>query len=154
MPTIETQIHISASTFDVFRFCHDAQQRPLWDERVVSVEMLTDPPVRRGTLMRFDSSDKMHPHSWDAEYQDFQYPSGSKLTVIDTSLSSPFRTGSETWDFVSEQGGTLVKMMWTYTPRHAVDALLDSLWKKGRMRRVMQRSLANLKSLIESGQAK
>ncbi len=56
MPRIEQSVDITASQPEVFRFCHDVARRANWDEQVARVELLTPPPIRQGSLLRFDAS--------------------------------------------------------------------------------------------------
>ncbi len=155
MARIEGHIEIAAAPAAVFRFCHDVARRPDWDERVMCVELLTPAPVRRGTLLRVDAgrSGKFL-FSWDAEYVEFRFPHSSKLQVLDTAPSSPFDAGSESWQFSpvsSMGGGTRFTLVWDYRPRGFLARIADALGRRAEARRAIQRSLANLKAVIEAG---
>ena len=67
MPTIREDIEIQARQAEVFRFCHDMNKRPEWDEQVTRVELLTPPPIRQGTLLRIDATSGGAVFTWDAE---------------------------------------------------------------------------------------
>ena len=154
MTRIEAQIEIAAAPSDVFRFCHDVVHRPEWDVRVSRIETLSPPPVRQGTLLSVDASRRgTYAFSWDAEYVEFRYPSISKVRVVDAAPSSPYKAGTETWNFGSTgavSGGTRFSVVWEYEPRNVVYRILDSVSGRSAARRSLQRSLANLKALIEA----
>jgi len=151
MARIEDRIEIEAAPVTVFRFCHDVAHRPDWDERVVRVELLTTPPVRRGTLVRVDAARSgRFLFSWDAEYAEFQFPRSSTLQVLDAAPSSPFRTGSESWKFGRVGGSTRFTLIWDYQPRGVLARIADVLGRRASTRRAIRRSLANLKAAIES----
>lgn len=152
MPRIAEQVEIAAAPATVFRFCHDVARRPDWDERVVGMELLTPAPMRRGTLVRIDAGRSgTFLFSWDGEYADFHFPSGSTLRVLDAAPSSPFRTGSESWEFKSTDGGTCFTLVWDYQPRGFLARVADVLGRRASTRRAIQHSLASLKHLIEAG---
>ena len=152
MARIEEHIDIAAASSVAFKFCHDPAHRPEWDERVMRVELLTPEPVRRGTLLRIDAARAgKFLFSWDAEYADFQFPSSSTLRVLDAAPSSPFKTGSESWEFGSAGGGTRFTLVWDYTSRGFLARIADALGQRAATRRAIRRSLANLKQLLESG---
>lgn len=153
MPHIEESIDIAAPRADVFRFCHDVASRPDWDEQVAHVELLTPRPIRQGTLLRVDSKDAAGSiFSWDAEYISYQLPNGSRVRVIDAAFSSPFGSGSEvSWQFSSVTGGTRFTWVWDYQPRGFFARLADALGRRISTQRAIQRSLARVKELIESG---
>ena len=151
MARIEQHIDIAAAPANVFRFCHDPARRPDWDERVVRVELLTPAPVRRGTLLRVDAGRSgTFLFSWDAEYAEFHFPSSSTLRLLDAAPSSPFNAGSENWKFSSAGGGTRFTVVWDYQPRGVLARIADRLGRRASTRRAIQRSLANLKKLIEA----
>ncbi len=152
MARIEEHVEIAAAPANVFRFCHDPARRPEWDERVIRVELLTNPPVRRGTLFRVDAGRSgRFAFTWDAEYTEFQFPTSSTVRVLDAALSSPFGTGSESWQFSSVSGGTRFTLVWDYKPRGFLARLADALGRRASTRRAIRRSLANLKAILETG---
>ena len=151
MARIEASIEIAAAPTTVFRFCHDLDRRPDWDERVVGVETITPGPVRRGSLIRIDAGRSgRFLFTWDAEYTSYQLPGGSTLKVIDAAPSSPFRSGTETWEFSLSGSGTRFTLTWDYQPRGFIARIADALGRRGATRRAIQRSLENLKALIEA----
>lgn len=153
MPQIEAHIDIAAPRADVFRFCHDVTRWPEWDEQVTRVELLTPRPIRQGTLLRIDSKHAGGAvFSWDAEYISFQLPQGSKVQVIDAASSSPFGVGSVvSWQFSPAGAGTRFTWTWNYEPRGFLARLADMLGRRASTQRAIQRSLANLKALVEAG---
>jgi hypothetical protein len=158
MARIEEQIEIAAAPADVFRFCHDVERWSEWDERVVGVELLSGTPVRRGTLIRVDAGrGGRFRFCWDAEFAEFQYPRSSALQVLDAAPSSAFKTGRESREFssLSSPGGgthgTRLTLVWTYEPRGVLHHIADALGGRAATRRVIQRSLVNLKRIIEAG---
>jgi uncharacterized membrane protein len=152
MPIIEDSVEIEAAATDVFRYCHDIAARPLWDDRVLRIKMLSTAPIRSGTLIRVDAARSgTYAFSWDAEYSQFRYPSGSTLRVIDAAPSSPFVRGStETWTFTSSGGRTRMHVKWSYVTKGFVAKLLDRLAGRSAMKRAIRRSLANLKRNMEN----
>jgi len=151
MARIKEQIQIAAPPVDVFRFCHDTEKRTEWDERVVHVELLTSPPIRRGTLIRVDvgRSGKFL-FTWEGEYTGFRSPFESTVRVLDAAPSSPFKTGSESWEFGVSDEGARFTLTWEYAPRHWLARIIDALWRRSATRRAIRRSLAKLKALIEA----
>jgi hypothetical protein len=152
MARIEDSIEISAAPAVVFRFCHDVAHRAEWDDRVTRVKLLTPKPVRRGTLLRIDAgrSGKFL-YSWDAEYSEFQFPQGSTLRVLDAAPSSPFKAGTEKWEFSPGGGGTRFTLVWEYNTRGFFARVADALGQRAATRRAIRKSLASLKELLESG---
>ncbi len=152
MARIEVSTEIAAAPTTIFRFCHDLDRRTEWDERVVGVEMITSPPIRRGSLVRIEvgRSGKFE-YTWDGEYTSYQLPSGSALKVLDAAPSSPFKSGTETWEFSKTADGTRFTVTWEYQPSGILSSISDALGRRGGTRRAIQRSLENLKTLIEAG---
>jgi hypothetical protein len=154
MARIEAQIEIAAAPSDVFRFCHDVTRRAEWDERVSGIEMLSPSPVRQGTLLSVDASrGGRYVFSWDAEYTEFKYPSGSQVRVLNAAPSSPYKAGTESWNFISTgavRGGTRFAVVWEYEPRNILARILDAVVGRASNQRAVRRSLSNLKELIES----
>jgi hypothetical protein len=150
MTRIEESIEIAAAPTAVFRLCHDLARRPEWDERVVGVELMTPAPVRRGSLIRIDAGRAgQFLFTWEAEYVDYQLPSGSTLKVIDAAPSSPFKVGSETWKFEHVGGGARFTLIWEYRPRGFFARLGDALGRRRATQNAIRRSLRNLKALCE-----
>lgn len=151
MTRIQESVEIAAAPMVVFGFCHDPKRRAEWDERVVGVEMITPAPIRKGTLIRFDAGSRgKFLFSWEAEYTAHQTPSGSTLKVLDAAPSSPFGTGTETWQFNKIGNGTRFTLIWEYQPRNFFVRVGDALWRRAGTRRAIQRSLKKLKKIIEA----
>jgi len=151
MTRIAENIEIAASSTVVFRFCHDVARRSEWDERVVSVELLTSMPIRRGALLRIDARHAARPvFTWDAEYVEFQFPSSSRVRVVDAAPSSLFETGSEKWQFDSVGSATRFTLVWEYKPRGFLGGFLDKLRRRSVVRQAIKHSLVNLKEMVEA----
>jgi len=151
MPRIEESVEIAVASSNVFRFCHDIDRWPEWDERVVGVELLSSKPIRRGTLLSIDAGRSgKYLFSWDAEYTEFQFPQSSTLRVVDAAPSSPFRSGTESWRFSSAGGSTRFTVVWNYQHRGVLARIADALGRRSATRRAIRRSLANLKAMIEA----
>ena len=73
------------------------------------------------------------------------------MKVLDAAPSSPFKAGSEKWQFAKEGAATRFTLTWEYQPRNWFSAIVDALWRCGSTRCAIQRSLVNLKTLIETG---
>ena len=152
MPRIEERIEIAAPTSTVFRACHDADKRPKWDERIKRMELITPAPIRQGTLFQVDATSSGGTvFGWEGEFSEYRYPMNATLKVLDAAPSSPFNSGSETWQFSTMGDGTRFTLVWEYTPRHFVASILDLLMRRAATRRAVRRSLANLKAMIEGG---
>ena len=151
MARIEESIDIAVAPMTVFRLCHDIARRPEWDERVVGVEILTPAPIRRGSLVRVEAGRSGQFHfTWDAEYTSFRFPSGSSLKVLDAAPSSPFKAGTETWQFSQSDSGTRFTLTWAYQPGGLIARIADALGRRGATRRAIRRSLKNLKTIVEA----
>ncbi len=152
MPRIEESIEIAAAPVAVFKFCHDVARWPEWNERVVGVELLSPKPVRRGTLLNIDAGRAgKFAFSWDAEYTEFQFPRASTLRVINAAPSSPFKAGREIWKFDSAGGSARFSVVWDYEPRNFIARIGDALGRRAATRAAIQRSLTNVKTLVEAG---
>ena len=151
MARIEAEIEIAAGPMSVFRFCHDLEHRPDWDERVTSAQMLTPGPLRSGSVIQYDTRPSMGDvFSWEGEIVEHRYPSKSRLRVIDAAPSSSFVSGSESWQFNSVERSTRVTYVWDYKPRGIIGKVLDPLVRRGATRRAIKRSLENLKKAVEA----
>jgi len=154
VPIIEESIDIAVGPADVFRFCHDASNRPEWDEQVLRVEFLTPAPMRLGTLLRIDAKPggRSTVFSWDAEVVAYHFPLSSTVSVLDTALSSPFGPGSKVnWEFSSSGSGTRVTWIWNYKPRGFIANIRDVLGGRAATQRAIRNSLRNLKTMLEGG---
>jgi len=135
----------------VFRACHDMARRPEWDERVTRVEVLTSKPIRRGSLVRFDTQlGEGSVFSWEGEFIEFGFPSNSRIDVIDAAPSSHFVDGSEAWHFTRSGDGTAVSLLWAYKPRGILGRMLDVVARRRTIRSAIVQSLENLKRTIEA----
>lgn len=152
MPRIERQIEIGARASDVFRFCHDMDRRPEWDERISRANLLSPRPIRRGSVVRIDTDPAYggDVFSWEAEFVEYHYPSSSRLKVIDAAPSSYFADGTETWQFKKSGAGTTVTLTWEYQPRGILGRIADLLVRRRQTRQAVRQSLQNLKQTIES----
>ncbi len=152
MARIAAEIEVGGQPTAVFRFCHDLERRPEWDERVTRVRALTPKPVRRGTVIRVDACPALGGtvFSWEGEFVEYHYPSSSKLAVIDAAPSSYFVGGNERWDLARSGAGTRVAFTWEYRPRGILGRLTDALIRRGRTRRAIRQSLENLKEQMEA----
>ncbi|MBS3784177.1 MAG: SRPBCC family protein [Anaerolineae bacterium] len=153
MSRIEEQIEIAAGATSVFRFCHDMDRRPDWDERVSRAKLLTPKPLRRGSVIRFDTRPTVGAvFSWEGEMVEYHFPSSSKVKVVDVAPSSSFVSGSETWRF-SSSGGTAgitrFTLTWDYQPRGIIGRVVDALFRRASTRHAINQSLKNLKGMME-----
>ncbi|RME75958.1 MAG: hypothetical protein D6784_06885 [Chloroflexi bacterium] len=153
MPVIEEVIEIAAPRADVFRFCHNVDRWSEWQEQVEGAELLGSNMVRSGALLRIDARvGHGAVFSWDAEFVGYQMPTGSRLRVLDTAPSSPFAKGSElSWELESVGSGTRFTWRWSYQPQGILRRITDRLGGRGAVQRAIQRSLVNLKEIMESG---
>ena len=150
MTRVGASIEIAAAPADVFRFCHDIKRRPEWDVRVVDVEMISSPPIRRGSLVRFDAGRAgQYQFTWEGEVTQYQMPNSSAVEVLDAAPSSPFQTGNETWEFTKTASGTRFVLTWVYHPKGILSRIRDILGGRVGARRAAQRSVKNLKTLLE-----
>jgi hypothetical protein len=151
MARIKEQIEIAARPSDAFRFCHDVDRRPDWDERIGRINVLTPKPMRRGTVVRIDSDPASggDVFSWEAEFVEYTYPSSSRLKVIDAAPSSYFVDGTEEWRFSRSGSGTTAKVIWDYQPRGILGRITD-LFRRRTIRQAIRHSLQNLKQTLET----
>jgi hypothetical protein len=152
MSRIEERIEVAAPPSTVFRVCHDAAKRPEWDERVKRMELITPAPVRQGTLFQVDAvAPGGSIFGWEGEYVEFKYPMSATLKVLDAAPSSPFKSGTEVWQYSAVSGHTHLTMTWEYQPRNIIFRLLDVVAGRAMTRRAIRRSLINLKEMVENG---
>jgi uncharacterized membrane protein len=151
MTRIEEQIEIAARSSDAFRFCHDLERRPDWDERISRVNLLSPKPIRRGSVVRIDTNPASGGavFSWEAEFAEYHYPSSSRLKVIDAAPSSYFVDGTEAWRFGRSGSRTTVAITWKYQPRGILGRIAD-LFRRRTIRQAIRQSLENLKQTLET----
>jgi hypothetical protein len=126
-------------------------RRPAWDERITRAEVLTPKPIRRGSVVRFDTDPAAGAvFSWEGEFVEFGFPSSSRVKVIDAAPSSHFVGGSEAWHFTRSGEGTRVSLLWEYKPRGILGSILDIVVRRRAIRRAIAQSLENLKGMIEA----
>jgi hypothetical protein len=151
MPRFEEQINIARRPTDVFRLCHDIARRAEWDERVTRAQILTQKPIRRGTVVRIDTRPAIGGvFSWEGEFVDYSFPGSSRVEVIDAAPSSYFVAGSEEWHFESSGRGTLFTLTWDYRPRGLIGRIADALMRRSSIHRAIKQSLENLKRMAEA----
>jgi ribosome-associated toxin RatA of RatAB toxin-antitoxin module len=151
MPRIEERIEIAASSPTIFHLCHDAARRPEWDKRIKRIELITPGPVRQGTLFQVDASTPSGSvFGWEGEFSEFKYPTSATLRVLDAALSSPFKSGVETWRFDSMGDTTRVTVVWDYQTRNVITRIIDAAVGRSATRRSIRHSLANLKAMAEN----
>jgi hypothetical protein len=150
MPRIEERITIAAPTSAVFRACHDADKRPKWDERMKRMELLTPAPVRQGTLFQADATSSGGAvFGWEGEFSEYKYPMNATLKVLDAAPSSPFKAGTEAWQYSATGGTTDLTVVWEYQPRNILARIIDAVAGKTLTRQALRRSLTNLKEMVE-----
>jgi uncharacterized membrane protein len=152
MSRIEEQVEIAAPTSTVFRLCHDAAKRPEWDERMERMELITPKPVRQGTLVQVDAvAPSGAVFGWEGEYAEFKYPINATLRVLDAAPSSPFKSGTEEWQYGAVGGHTRLTVVWEYKPRNILLRVVDAIAGRAMTRRALRHSLVNLKEMVENG---
>ena len=152
MPRIEEKIEISVARADVFRFCHDVKQRPVWDELVDNIEILSPGPLRQGSLIRVDSRQGSSVFSWDAEVAAYTFLQSSRVRVLDAAKTSPFARGSELiWEFEQVGSGARMTWIWNYKANGFIARLMDALGRRVATHRAIKRSMAALKKMMEAG---
>jgi len=150
MPRIEEQIEIAVGATAVFRLCHDVERRAEWDERVTRAEVLTPKPIRRGSVIRFDTDPAMGAvFSWDGEVVEYHFPSGSRLKVVDVAPSGSFTSGTESWQVSGSGSSARLRVVWDYNPGGLISRALDLLVRRRTTARAIRQSLQNLKSILE-----
>jgi hypothetical protein len=151
MARIEVSVDIAAPRTDVFLFCHNLDRRPEWDDRVVGAELITQAPLRRGSLIRIDAGRSgRFKYTWEAELVNYQLPSSSTMKVIDAAPSSPFKSGTEHWEFSQTADGTHFAIVWEYQPRGILSRISDALGGRSATRIAIRRSLKNIKTSLET----
>jgi uncharacterized membrane protein len=151
VPRIEEHIDIDARQPEVFRFVHNTDKRPEWDEQVGRVEVLTPGPVRQGTLLRVDATTGGTVFTWDGEIIAYQFPNRSRVRVMDAASSSPFTRGSElAWEFSPAGTGTRFTWIWEYQLGGIVARIRNRLGGQAAAQRAIRSSLRNLKETMES----
>ena len=151
MARIVGDIDVPGRPSGVFRFCHDMDRRPDWDERVTRAKIITPKPVRTGTVIRVDS---LPPRggpvfSWEGAFVTYSYPSSSRLVVIDAAPSSYFANATEEWSFSRSDGGTQVRLVWEYQPRGILGRITDPLVTRRSVRRAINQTLDNLQRALQ-----
>ena len=150
MPRIQQQIEIAAGPMEVFRLCHDFDRRAEWDERVTRAEVLTPKPIRRGSVIRFDTDPAMGAvFSWDGEVVEYHFPSSSRLKVVDVAPSSSFKGGTESWQVSGSRGTTRLRVVWDYNPGGLISQVLDLLFRRRATANAIGQSLKNLRAILE-----
>jgi uncharacterized protein YndB with AHSA1/START domain len=152
MPRIEERIEIAAPTSTVFRACHDAEKRSEWDERIKRMVLITPAPIRQGTLFQIDAvSSGGTVFGWEGEFSEYRYPMNATLKLLDAAPSSPFKAGTETWQYSAMEGSTDLTVVWEYQPRNLIARIVDTVAGQALTRRAIRKSLSNLKEMVEDG---
>ena len=107
-------------------------------------KFLTD-LIKHPDVIRVEEFD----YTWDGEVTQYRSPSGSTVQVLDPAPSSPFKSGTETWEFTKIPGGTRFTLLWIYQPNGFVSRISDAFGRRLSTRRAVQRSLRKVKTLLE-----
>jgi uncharacterized protein YndB with AHSA1/START domain len=148
---IEVSVDIEASPEAVWGFVSDLRRIPEWIEDTLAMLSVEPEPAQQGTVYR-ERSRIMGPLSqvttWKISQFDpprFQKHDGRVPMMASTSVSFGLEPAA---------GGTTFTLVFEYTPGNPLSSLTDGLFVRKNLERGFQRSVQNLKALMEAQPAK
>ena len=150
MSRIEVSVDIGASPEVVWDFVSNLRRIPEWIEDTRAMLTVEPEPAQQGTVYR-ERSRIVGPLSqvttWKISEFDpprFQKHDGQVSMMAATSVSFGLEPSA---------GGTKFTLVFEYTPGNPLSSLSDRLFLKKNLQSGFQRSLENLKRLVEAEQA-
>jgi uncharacterized protein YndB with AHSA1/START domain len=154
---IEVSVDIGASPEVVWDFVSNLRRIPEWIEDTLAMLTVEPEPAQRGTVYR-ERSRIVGPLSqvttWKISEFDpprFQKHDGQVPMMAATSVS--FGLEPSAGGLPAGQAGTKFALVFEYTPGNPLSSLGDRLFLKKNLQSGFQRSLQNLKALLEAEQA-
>ena len=150
MSRIEVSVDIGASPEVVWDFVSNLRRIPEWIEDTLAMLTVEPEPAQQGTVYR-ERSRIVGPLSqvttWKISEFDpprFQKHDGQVAMMASTSVSFGLEPST---------AGTKFTLVFEYTPGNPLSSLSDRLFLKKNLQSGFQRSLENLKRLVEAEQA-
>ena len=157
MSRIEVSVDIGASPEVVWDFVSNLRRIPEWIEDTRAMLTVEPEPAQQGTVYR-ERSRIVGPLSqvttWKISEFDpprFQKHDGQVRMMAATSVS--FGLEPSAGGLPAGQAGTKFTLVFEYTPGNPLSSLSDGLFLKRNLQSGFQRSLENLKRLVEGEQA-
>ena len=157
MSRIEVSVDIGASPEVVWDFVSNLRRIPEWIEDTRAMLTVEPEPAQQGTVYR-ERSRIVGPLSqvttWKISEFDpprFQKHDGQVRMMAATSVS--FGLEPSAGGLPAGQAGTKFTLVFEYTPGNPLSSLSDGLFLKRNLQSGFQRSLENLKRLLEAEQA-
>lgn len=151
MSRIEVSVDIGVAPEAVWDFVSDLRRIPVWIEDTLAMLSVEPEPVQLGTVYK-ERSRIMGPLSqvttWKITEFDaprFQKHAGQVPMMSSTSVS---------FGLEPSQAGTKFTLVFEYTPGNPLSSLTDGLFVRKNLGRGFQRSVQNLKALMEARPAK
>jgi uncharacterized protein YndB with AHSA1/START domain len=148
---IEVSVDIEASPEAVWDFVSDLRRIPEWVEDTLAMLSVEPEPAQVGTVYR-ERSRIIGPVSqvttWkiiEFDAPRFQKHDGQVPMMASTSVSFGLEPSA---------GGTKFTLVFEYTPGNPLSSLTDGLFVRKNLERGFQRSVQNLKALMEAKPAK
>lgn len=144
MATIEKSILINASTEEIDRYAIDANTYPQWFAGVEAVEVDDTFPEVGGTVaVKYKSAGL----TLDMTMTSVSIEHGDHLTIEMEGMIS----GTQSWQYEPVDGGTEVSCTFDYTMKGGgLGAIADKLVAERMNTQNLEKSLANLKEIVES----
>ena len=158
MSRIEVSVDIGASPEAVWDFVCDLRRIPEWIEDTLAMLSAEPEPAQLGTVYK-ERSRIIGPVSqvttWkitEFDYPRFQKHDGQVPMMAATSVS--FGLEPSAGGLPAGQAGTKFTLVFDYTPGNPLSSLTDGLFVRKNLERGFQRSVQNLKALMEAQPAK
>jgi len=146
---IEVSVDIGASPEVVWAFVSDLRRIPEWIEDTLAMLSVEPEPAQKGTVYK-ERSRIIGPVSqvttWTITEFDpprFQKHDGRVPMMASTSVSFGLKPSA---------GGTKFTLVFEYTPGNPLSSLTDGLFVRKNLERGFERSVQNLKALVEAEQ--
>jgi uncharacterized membrane protein len=140
---VTTQVVVARPRADVAAFATDPRNAPQWYANIRSVELLTDPPVRVGSRMRFLAV--FLGRTIDYTYEVLELEPGERMTMSTASGPFPMTT---TYAFEDAGAGTRMTLRNHGSP-HGFGAVAAPVMRRA-IERANRKDLAAIKRLLEA----
>lgn len=139
---VTTEVVVARPRADVAAFATEPRNAPRWYTNIRSVELLTEPPVRVGSRMRFVAT--FLGRTIDYTYEVVELEPGERMTMSTASGPFPMTT---TYTFEDTDSGTRMTLRNHGSPR-GFGAVAAPVLRRG-IERANRKDLAAIKALLE-----
>lgn len=149
MPTVDESVNISRSTEDVWAFLSDPDNLMVYESQIAELEQITEGAVGVGTRFRGVTRVLGRKLKWVSEVTTFDAPSAYATKTVEANLAF-----SVSWTLKAEGDGT--RMDYRIEAESGLGGVFGKLGEPmvvKAQQRTVRTNLANLKGILESGDA-